>query len=82
MSSNEDPKLDALRLKVSSALEWKGLKNLINLGTIQEIRQLSLNLQFKATAAGGGGRSTPRLRPASHTRPPVNRTRTCGRSTG
>ncbi|EOD25531.1 hypothetical protein EMIHUDRAFT_443591 [Emiliania huxleyi CCMP1516] len=47
MSSNEDPKLDALRLKVSSALEWKGLKNLINLGTIQEIRQLSLNLQFK-----------------------------------
>ena len=66
MSSNEDPKLDALRLKVSSALEWKGLKNLINLGTIQEIRQLSLNLQFKATAAGGE-RSTPRLRPASHT---------------
>lgn len=69
MSSNEDPKLDALRLKVSSALEWKGLKNLINLGTIQEIRQLSLNLQFKATAAGGGGAHRASDPPLTHARP-------------
>ena len=35
-----------LRLKVSTSMEWKGLKNLINTGTIQDIRQLSLNLQM------------------------------------
>ena len=70
MSSNEDPKLDALRLKVSSALEWKGLKNLSNLGTIQEIRQLSLNLQFKATAAGEGrGAHRASDPPLTHARP-------------
>jgi len=46
MDSWEQPKVDLLRLKVSSMLEWKGLKNLINLGTIQDIRQLSLNIHF------------------------------------
>ena len=46
MSSLAHPKVDVLRLKVSTPLEWKGLKNLINLGTIQEIRQLSLNMHF------------------------------------
>jgi len=47
MSSFETPKLDVLRMKVSSPLEWKGLKNLINVGIIQEIRQLSLNLHLR-----------------------------------
>jgi hypothetical protein len=47
MASFSDSKLDVLRLKVRTALEWKGLKNLINLGTLQEIRQLSLSLEFK-----------------------------------
>ena len=47
MSSLAHPKLDVLRLKVSTVQEWKGLKNLINTGTIQEIRQLSLNIHFK-----------------------------------
>jgi len=47
MSSLSDSKLDVLRLKVRTALEWKGLKNLINIGTLQEIRQLSLSLDFK-----------------------------------
>merc|ERR1711871_1492577 len=46
MDSFQLPKVDLLRLKVSSPLEWKGLKNLLNLGTIQDIRQLSLNMNF------------------------------------
>jgi hypothetical protein len=47
MTSLSDSKLDVLRLKVRTALEWKGLKNLIKLGILQEIRQLSLNLHFQ-----------------------------------
>ena len=46
MTSYEHPKIDVLRLKASSNLEWKGLKNLVNTGTIQDIRQLSLNLNM------------------------------------
>jgi len=46
MTSLEQPKVDVLRLKVHTAMEWKVLKNLINTGTIQDIRQLSLNLQM------------------------------------
>ena len=46
MDSYEHSKIDLLRLKVSSNKEWKGLKNLVNTGTIQDIRQLSLNLNM------------------------------------
>ena len=35
-----------LRLKVSTNKEWKGLKNLVNTGVIQEVGQLSLNLHL------------------------------------
>ena len=45
MESYEHNKIDLLRLKVSSNKEWKGLKNLVNTGVIQEIGQLSLNLR-------------------------------------
>jgi len=47
MSSYETQKVDVLRLKVGTAHEWKVLKNLINTGTIQEIRQLSLNIKME-----------------------------------
>jgi len=46
MQSLEHDRIDMLRLKVSSKVEWKGLKNLINLGTVQEIRQISLNIHL------------------------------------
>ena len=46
MDSYEHNKVDLLRLKVSTAKEWKGLKNLVNTGIIQEIGQLSLNLHL------------------------------------
>jgi hypothetical protein len=47
MDSYQTTKVDVLRLKVSTNHEWKVLKNLINTGTIQEIRQLSLNLKME-----------------------------------
>lgn len=47
MSSFEHQKVDLLRMKVSSPLEWKGLKNLLNLGIMEDIRQLSLNIHLK-----------------------------------
>lgn len=46
MGSYGHPKVDVLRMKVSTGHEWKVLKNLVNTGTIQEIRQLSLNLRM------------------------------------
>jgi len=46
MESYEHPKVDVLRLKVSGPKEWKGLKNLINTGVIQDIGQLSLNVHL------------------------------------
>ena len=46
MTSYEHPKVDVLRLKVATLHEWKVLKNLVNTGTIQEIRQLSLNVRM------------------------------------
>ena len=46
MDSYEHSKIDLLRLKVSSNKEWKGLKNLVNTGVIQEIGQLSLNVHL------------------------------------
>lgn len=46
MTSYEHTKLDVLRLKVGTNHEWKVLKNLINTGTINEVRQLSLNIGF------------------------------------
>ena len=36
-----------LRLHARSNAEWKTLKNLINVGAIQEVRQLSLNIQME-----------------------------------
>lgn len=44
--SDDDARVDLLRLKVSSPREWKGLKNLINTAAIQSVRQLSLNIHF------------------------------------
>jgi len=46
MDSYEHPKVDVLRLKISANKEWKGLKNLINTGVIQDIGQLSLNIHL------------------------------------
>lgn len=46
MDSYEHNKIDVLRLKVSTNKEWKGLKNLVNTGVIQEVGQLSLNLHL------------------------------------
>jgi len=46
-TSYEHPKVDVLRLKVGTMHEWKVLKNLVNTGTIQDIRQLSLNLRME-----------------------------------
>ncbi|KAL3918995.1 MAG: hypothetical protein SGPRY_005794 [Prymnesium sp.] len=37
-------KVDVLRMRVFTNMEWKSLKNLINSGAIQTVRQLSLNL--------------------------------------
>ena len=39
--------VDVLRLKVGTVHEWKVLKNLVNTGTVQEIRQLSLNIRME-----------------------------------
>merc|ERR1712086_322806 len=50
MDSYEHPKVDMLRMKVSSNKEWKALKNLVNTGLIQEIRQLSLNIHLSDDA--------------------------------
>ena len=47
MESYEHQKVDVLRLRVGTLHEWKVLKNLVNTGTIQEIRQLSLNLKME-----------------------------------
>jgi len=47
MTSYEHPRVDVLRLKVSSNHEWKVLKNLVNTGVLGEIRQLSLNLRME-----------------------------------
>jgi len=47
MDSYQHSKIDVLRLPVGTALEWKTLKNLINTGAVQEIRQLSLNLKME-----------------------------------
>ena len=46
-SSYDHDKVDVLRLKVGSNHEWKVLKNLVNTGSIQQIRQLSLNLRME-----------------------------------
>ena len=46
MTSYEHPRVDVLRMKVGTLHEWKVLKNLVNTGTIQDIRQLSLNLNM------------------------------------
>ena len=46
MTSYDHPKVDVLRLKISSAHEWKVLKNLVNTGVLSEIRQLSINLRM------------------------------------
>ena len=46
MTSYEHPRIDVLRLKVGSNHEWKVLKNLVNTGVLQEIRQLSLHLRM------------------------------------
>jgi len=46
-TSYEHPKVDVLRLKVFTSHEWKVLKNLVNTGTLQEIRQLSLNMRME-----------------------------------
>ena len=37
-----------LRVQVGSNHEWKVLKNLVNTGVLQEIRQLSLNLRMES----------------------------------
>ena len=47
MTSYEHPKVDVLRLKVGTNHEWKVLKNLVNTGVLQEIRQLSLQLKME-----------------------------------
>ena len=47
MESYEQPKVDVLRMSVSTLSEWKTLKNLINTGVLAEIRQLVLNIDFK-----------------------------------
>jgi len=47
MTSYEHPRIDVLRLKVGSNHEWKVLKNLVNTGVLQEIRQLSLHLRME-----------------------------------
>jgi len=39
-------KVDVLRMKVGSNFEWKGLRNLINTGALEDVSQLSLNLQM------------------------------------
>ena len=46
--------MDVLRLKVSANKEWKGLKNLINTGVIQDIGQLSLNIHLSDNTMCGG----------------------------
>jgi hypothetical protein len=47
VTSYEHPKVDVLRLKVGSNHEWKVLKNLVNTGVLQEIRQLSLHIRME-----------------------------------
>jgi hypothetical protein len=47
MTSYEHPRIDVLRLKVGSNHEWKVLKNLVNTGTLGDIRQLSLHLRME-----------------------------------
>ena len=47
MTSYEHTRVDVLRLKVASAHEWKVLKNLVNTGVLQEIRQLSLHMRME-----------------------------------
>ncbi|KAL1525477.1 hypothetical protein AB1Y20_020333 [Prymnesium parvum] len=39
-------KVDVLRMKVSGNMEWKGLKNLINTGGLESVRQLSINMHM------------------------------------
>jgi len=46
MSSYEHPRIDVLRLKVATNHEWKVLKNLVNTGVLQDIRQLSLHIRM------------------------------------
>ena len=47
MTSYEHPRIDVLRLKVGSNHEWKVLKNLVNTGTLGDIRQLSLHVRME-----------------------------------
>ena len=47
MTSYDHPKVDVLRLKISSAHEWKVLKNLVNTGVLQEIRQVSIHMRME-----------------------------------
>ena len=54
MESYEHNKIDVLRLKVSTNKEWKGLKNLVNTGVIQEVGQLSLNVHLSDDRLGLG----------------------------
>ena len=41
------PKVDVLRMKVSTNKEWKGLKNLINTGALEDVRQISMNMHMR-----------------------------------
>ena len=47
MASNKHSKVDLLRLYLDAALDWKALKNLINSGSLRQVRQLSLSLELR-----------------------------------
>ena len=47
MDSYAHGHVDVLRLNVRSNAEWKTLKNLINVGAVQDVRQLSLALTME-----------------------------------
>lgn len=46
MDSYSHPKVDILRMSVSTMKEWKVLKNLVNTGVLQDIKQLSLKVDM------------------------------------
>ena len=70
MESYQHSKIDVLRLPVATRPQWKTLKNLINTGAIQDIRQLSLNIAMEDDDMWEEYRCAPASRPPGARRGP------------